>query len=345
MKRKKALIFPYDISCVHMIINRSMILEYEISYVVSLKSWGYCGKDAGAHLKIHTGVNVSDDFEAALNEVDAVIIADTIISLDNSLMQTYTEKAINAGKKVLDSRSVVEKPVVFKNNLANGEVPQINDIDKPLVIIAGTGSNTGKFDTQLYVRKIFLDEGYKVSQIGSKPNCNLWGFHGFPPFMVGKCSGPEKILMFNQYVNYIANAEDPDVIIIGVPGGIVPISSKVYDDFGLMNYMVSNAVKPDYVILNTGFVDYNKSYIETMTEAMRHRFDYEVDSVFLSNFCVNWEATDVLDRLVYMTLPLDVVNQEAKECGCYSLYCEEDVDRFKNSMLSTLEGYSSIDVM
>ena len=70
-----------------------------------------------------------------------------------------------------------------------------------------------------------------------------------------------------------------------------------------------------------------------------------MDSVFLSNFCINWEVTDVLDRLVYMTLPLDVVNQDANECGCYSLYCEEDVDCFKKNMLSTLEGYSSIDVM
>ena len=345
MRRKKALIFPYDISCVHMIINRNMILEYEISHVVSLKSWGYCDKDAGAHLKVHTGVNVSDDFETALAKVDTVIITDTIIPLDNSLMQMYRERAIHAGKEVLDSRSFAEKPFAYKNSLADGGIPQINDIDKPLVVVVGTGTNTGKFDTQLYVRKIFLDEGYKVSQIGSKPNCNLWGFHGFPQFMIGKNSGAEKILMFNQYVNYIASAEDPDIIIIGVPGGIVPISNKVYDDFGLMNYMVSNAVKPDYVILNTGFVDYNKSYIETMTEAVKNRFDYEVDSVFLSNFCINWEVTDVLDRLVYMTLPLDVVNQDANECGCYSLYCEEDVDCFKKNMLSTLEGYSSIDVM
>ena len=151
MKRKKALIFPYDISCVHMIINRSMILEYEISHVVSLKSWGYCDKDAGAHLKIHTGINVSDDFETALAKVDAVIITDSIIPLDVCLMQMYMEKAIHAGKQVLDSRSVVEQPFACKNSLANGEIPQIKDIDKPLVVVAGTGTNTGKFDTQLYV--------------------------------------------------------------------------------------------------------------------------------------------------------------------------------------------------
>lgn len=63
----------------------------------------------------------------------------------------------------------------------------------------------------------------------------------------------QKKLRFNHYVNYIANSEDADIVIVGVPGGVVPISNKLFD-FGIMNYMVANAVKPDYVILNTGFV-------------------------------------------------------------------------------------------
>ena len=132
-------------------------------------------------------------------------------------------------------------------------------------------------------------------------------------------------------------------MIIGVPGGVVPISNKLFDDFGLMNYMVANAVKPDYVILNTGFVDYNKQYIEAMAKALKYRLDYDVDSVFLSNFFINWEATDSLDKLVYMTIPTDIVNEEAEKCGCYSLYNNKNIEAFKRNLFSTLIGYGDFD--
>lgn len=345
MKRKKALLFPYDTSLLHMVVNRETIKEYEIVSVVSLKSWGYCGADAGAKLGIDTGLIVSDNFCKALTEVETVIVADTNIPLEYNLINTYKEKVKGAGKEFLDIRykSKEYEKIASHENLFSDGIPQIRDINKPLVMVVGTGTNTGKFDLQLRVREIFLDEGYKVSQIGSKPYCELWGFHSFPDFMGGTLEGAEKILKFNQYVNYISNSEDSDVVIIGVPGGVVPISNKLFDDYGLMNYMVANAVKPDYVILNTGFVDYNKQYIEAMTKALKYRLDYDVDSVFLSNFFINWEATDSLDKLVYMTIPTDIMNEEAEKCGCYSLYNNENIEAFKRNLFSTLIGYGDFD--
>ena len=99
MKRKKALLFPYDTSLLHMVVNRETIKEYEIVSVVSLKSWGYCGADAGAKLGIDTGLIVSDDFCKALTEVETVIVADTNIPFEYNLINTYIEKVKGAGKE------------------------------------------------------------------------------------------------------------------------------------------------------------------------------------------------------------------------------------------------------
>lgn len=51
-----------------MVIHRDTINEYEIVKVVSLKSWGYCGADAGAKLGVSTGVMVTDDFRKHLRK-------------------------------------------------------------------------------------------------------------------------------------------------------------------------------------------------------------------------------------------------------------------------------------
>lgn len=347
MRKKKALLFPYDTSLLHMVIHRDTIKEYEIVKVVSLRSWGYCGIDAGAKLGVSTGITVTEDFQKALAEVETVIIADTSIPLECDLVNRYIEIIKSAGKELLDIRyeSKENEKKTFDEDLYSDGIPQIRDINKPVVMIVGTGVNTGKFDAQLQIREMFLSEGYKVSQIGSKSYCELWGFHSFPDFMNKTLDTAEKIVGFNHYINYIVDAEGSDIVIVGVPGGVFPLSNKLFDDFGIMNYMVANAVKPDYVILNTGFVDYNNDYIEAMAKALKNRLDYDVDSVFLSNFYINWEATDSLDRLVYMTIPANVVNEEAKICGCYSLYNEDSIDECKKNLFSTLIGYGDFDAI
>ena len=104
MKKKKAMLFPYDTSLLHMVIHRDTINEYEIVKVVSLKSWGYCGADAGAKLGVSTGVMVTDDFQKALAEVEIVIVADTNIPLEHNQINMYTEIIKSAGKQFLDIR-------------------------------------------------------------------------------------------------------------------------------------------------------------------------------------------------------------------------------------------------
>lgn len=55
--------------------------------------------------------------------------------------------------------------------------------------------------------------------------------------------------------------------------------------------------------------------------------------------------TDSLDRLVYMTLPVNVVDEEARICGCYSLYNKESVEACKENLFSTLIGYGDFDAI
>ena len=44
----------------------------------------------------------------------------------------------------------------------------------------------------------------------------------------------------------------------------MPYSEKYNNDFGYLNFMVSNAVVPDYVVLATTYVDYNRDYINAI---------------------------------------------------------------------------------
>ncbi len=68
-------------------------------------------------------------------------------------------------------------------------------------------------------------------------------------------------------------------------------------------------------------------------------------TVYFYQISISTGATDSLDRLVYMTLPVNVVDEEARICGCYSLYNKESVEACKENLFSTLIGYGDFDAI
>lgn len=137
---------------------------------------------------------------------------------------------------------------------------------------------------QLALRKRLLDNDYKVSVIGSKPYSSLFGFHSFPFFMNENMDNTQKIILFRKYVKYVEMIEQPDLIIIGIPGAIMAINKKHHFDFGVTAYMVSQAVTGDYVIMNMLYgKKYTTEQLEELSRVCKYRLNFEIDSFHLSN--------------------------------------------------------------
>ena len=97
-----------------------------------------------------------------------------------------------------------------------------------MVFVASVIENTNKFDVQLGLRKFLQEEGYKVSQIGTKEYCELFGFHAIPEFMyANQLSEADKIVWFNRICKSIELQEKPDIFIIGVPGATMVFNETI----------------------------------------------------------------------------------------------------------------------
>ena len=59
----RALMYPYDISLLHMIMHK--FPDFEIIEVASPNGWGYVGKDAGSKIGIETGIIVKHELKRA----------------------------------------------------------------------------------------------------------------------------------------------------------------------------------------------------------------------------------------------------------------------------------------
>ena len=184
-------------------------------------------------------------------------------------------------------------------------------INTPIIAIAGMGENTDKFEVSLSLRKQLSETGYQVSQIGSRNYCELLGFHSFPSFMLNeKIDERLKIVLFNRYMKQIEEIERPDLLIITIPGAIQNFSQDITQGFGLLPYMVCQAVLVDYFILCSYFVEKNSDrFFNTLQEMCKYKFNCGVDCFHMSKNQIDAFSTFEFMQLITKS----VENERVKE--------------------------------
>lgn len=121
----------------------------------------------------------------------------------------------------------------------------------PTVCVCGTGPKQGKFSLQLQLRKLFLQDQYKVGQIGTEPTAYLFGmdecFHyGF--HHSNSISRHETIEYINHKTNEISQS-GVDIIIGGTQSGMITSYEGNLNTYPLGQYEFILGLQPDLVIL------------------------------------------------------------------------------------------------
>lgn len=324
--KKRAVLYPYDLESFPLLQGMDHFKEYRITDVVSPPGWGLTGCSAGSIYGIKDNLTVASDFQETLKNCDAVIFVDSCVKLDyTKSIRPKIFEAIAAGKDIVCTMvlqenqmeeirsSIEEKGLNFVYGHHYGELKStaagftqnysLREPKAPVILVAGNGERANKFAIQLSLRERFLKAGYKIIQIGSKSYCELLGFNSFPQFMYDPAiHDTGKIVLFNQFINVLDKEENPDAIIIGVPGGTMPYNEKFHNHFGMLNYMVSQAISPDFVIYSTLYEDYPVDYYERIKVSAKYKFGYEINCFNLASTKINWQATFGKDSVQYMNL-------------------------------------------
>lgn len=333
--KKKAVLYPYDAENFPFIKHSDLLVDYKIVAAISPIGWGMGECDAGSVYGVSTGVTIKNDFSKTLEICDAVFFADSYNGLRyDEHIQSKIFEAIDSEKDIVctlnlneDHREEIRSRANKKGirciyKLNNFELENYGIFEEyvlhepkvPVIFVIGNGERTNKYDIQLSLRKMFLQNGYNISQVGSKNYCELFGFHSFPKFMYSdSIDNSTKILLLNQFINYIDKNEHPDVILIGIPGGIMPFNNKFHNYFGLFNYMMAQAISPDFVIFSTLYEDYVPEYYEQIKKLVKYKFGYDINCFNLSNTKIDWDATQYSNKIQYITLDNDFIGKKLEQ--------------------------------
>lgn len=340
-KIQTATVYPVDANIIPVIRHTELLNKISIKHLVSPVGWGLSERDAGIlDGGEDTGFIIESDFQKAIMDSDILLLVnseqkldfDTFIfhkilmakELNKSILLAMDLKAEDHEK--LEKNNVVYTYIGLHNTNINDQQfleneNTILDIDTPVVFVTGISERTDKFEIQLAMTEQLKKMQYKVTLIASRKHSELLGAYSMPDFMteIGLME-PQKILSFNHYVKYLEIRDKPDLIIIGIPGGILPISNKFPADFGIMLYEISHAVTPDYVILSTFCEDYTIKSFESISHVIQRKYGYPIDCFNISAKKIAWLDSVELDKLCFLTLDNNFVSNKIKGFNNYNIH-------------------------
>lgn len=329
----KAALFPISIETLPLVkyINK-YYSEYQITSLLSFPGSGLCGKDAGyADNRWQTGIVVSESLHETRDMWDVIFVAEqpdpnneaniyelTIEALKNAL---ELDKHVICCTHLLHNDLNIIKEMAVSRKCSFTYLPDAEIVSFPkrssgvlfqplsyVIFVGGLIREANSFEVFLSIVGKLQNE-YNVLSLSTNVNCMLCKMKSLSQFIYSKnYSESEKIYAINDYVRILSEMKPPDIIIVHIAEPMMEYNERIPNGLGILPYMISKALVPDYFICGIPYGYGHSEYISAVSEGILYRFGYEIDYVHLSN----------------AELDTSVMNDEQKISVSYTLY--ETVD-------------------
>lgn len=301
-------IYPYSRMVSSLIRYSHLIEEYSITSVISTMGFMMDEEDISTLEKREkSGVLCTTSFAKGIEQCNVVIIAE--MDCPDSFRAIIVKNIICAmeqGKRIVNLFHFTTDQEQLLSELAGiygtdyiscrtwyAVKPEYDntflETYAPIILVAGLSEDCGKFELQLIIRNYLINSGYRVSQIGTKHYSEMFGFHSFPSFMFDTSTDiGERINGLNTYVRKIERNESPQVIVIGIPGGLMPLNTKLHQEYGKTTFEVGYALQPDYCILVTQAM--SELDLDAVCQKAKALLGLDPCCIAMSNLRLNQEA-------------------------------------------------------
>lgn len=305
---KKAVLFPYNKE-MHALTNFEQLLIFEIEGIYDYAKLGNIGKKIFPITSFSDNEHIIKDINSLQwdSDFDTVILGH-LTEIENATNDNITKNILDLCVKYnkniysFDDISTYQDGMFYKNINIMLPKKDISDIKidtfgkmylykSPILGIFGTSSKQGKFTLQLELRKRFLEQNFKVGQLGTEPTALLFGMDEvFPIGYNGSVylDRNQTIVLLNQIMHNI-DSQNNDIIIVGSQSG--SIAYATYNLALLPQYQVDilYGTQPDGVILCINPYD-DISYINRTIKAIEGMIECKVFSIVLypMDFTNNW---------------------------------------------------------
>ncbi len=371
---KNVAIYPFSAESIP-VVNYLHKLNptYKISVLISPNGLGLIGKDASvADNREPMGITVQGNIINVLDQFDVLLITDgnetddmhknsyeymmlaienkkdiiCALTLSDGKLETIQSKCNQFGVNFQYCIDRLETSLGFQK--LQSQLRSLYTPSTPIIFVGGLIDNANNYEVLLSMATKLKNQGYKVSAVCEKRECKLYKFHTQPFFLKSKeYSEVEKITKYNQFINYIEQSENPDVILIQIPGGMMKYNNILTNDFGIYAYLISQALQPDYFICCTMYGSFPSEFSSKISDDFSCKFGFEINCIHMSNKMLDYQESLQRKKLCFLQYSHNKVNNAVDACNyednipVFNLLNESDNEKMYQSMVEELNEYQS----
>lgn len=320
--KEKILVYPFDRHFLPIMRYHFLPNEWVITHLVSPGGWGIDGNDAGSidfGSPLH--IEIEADFLACLSDCDGVFFTQSEKKIDfEKFLLPKILRSIEAGKNIYTNIELFKesyaqiKDLCSKNNVSfdyysnNLDEYSINlnnsialELSAPVISVMGLIEGLNKFETQVSLHKFLLEKGYNSLLLTSRSYGSLGKCYSVPSFMFSKkMSEPDKIIALKHFVKDLEIKTNPDVIILGVPGGLLPFDNINHNNFGITAFEITRAIKPDATLLCAYTENFSSEYWDYIRSICKFRFSSDLTACIRTNALLIFSGLGSPDESKFM---------------------------------------------
>ena len=284
---KKAILIPYNKE-IHSLVNNQDLLDFKITGIYDAAKLGNVGRSIGEFkVKDWKEIEWEADFDTViighlrlLSELMKEDCMDLLLAQCRKYHKNvYAFDSLEGyAEKLVSQKSFYPRLPVYQNN----HFGRLYTISVPVLGIFGTSSQQGKYTLQLALRRMLLEEGYRVGQLGTEPSALLFGMDEMLHFGydANVNIGHQE---FIERVNHLLNKmqkKDVEIILAGAQSNTVPygITNIRYIPSLQIDFLIG--LNPDRVVLCINPHDDN-AYIRRTIMALEALTDCKVIALVL----------------------------------------------------------------
>lgn len=292
---KTMTIFPFS-------DNYKMLLEYRNLLPYEIRVLGVFKEEEKYYGKYNSDiVKVTANVEEIVKETDVILLIDTKKESEIKKIRICAEEALKYNKKIILTGELMallklqDYPGAVNVTIPNAEHDYYKDkplknVSCPIVAVAGMGENNGKLDIVLQLYSYFQEKGYKSCVVSPNNLSSLFGFSLYPKQLYERLPFEEKIYCINQYIYDLAKVNEPDLIILEYPGGLIPMGANYYNSFSEYALVCSNAISPDIGIFSLYFDrNYTADKLEKLKNICKYKYNLDVNVFVLSSHRIEYD--------------------------------------------------------
>lgn len=338
-----------------------------VDSLVAPKGFGFRGRDgAQADKRDPLDYPVHSDLCDAIIRSDALLILDCQVKgLSQDVLANAAKDAINMGKNVFFSMHISAEEEQRWHKLASENNVQVmflakdrggpeanfsprytgEALDRPspsIVMVGEICCGLHGTDVALALKDHFATMGYKAQLIMPGVLPATVGAFTMESLWDAKESIPGQIMAINRWLRAFCQAEDPDVVIIQIPGDMVALNERVETSFGTCAYTLTQAVEADAFVLCMPMDTIDTQRLSDLGNLMKYRFALETDGLFISNKVIDGAALTEYDEISYIPVGLDRAEQyinDVAQNAALSTYSLRHIEELCKMIEGKLTGY------